>query len=162
MVTEVYSTYEEAVQDYMSRFRSLKAAPPAPAAAAPATGTVAARWGELCATIEGQDAPLWGIVAAARPVSWDARGLKLAFRTEAEASLARTAVAKLQKVTGAPKLEIVVGTAAAAPSVRETEEHQRREERERRKREAREHPAYKDALDVFKGAQEKDIKVDES
>jgi hypothetical protein len=123
---------------------------------------VAARWTELCAAIEGQDAPLWGIVAAARPVAWDARGLTLGFRTEAEASLARTAVAKLQKVSGAAKVEIVVGAEAAAPSVRETEEHQRREERERRKREAREHPAYKDALDVFKGAQEKDIKVDES
>ena len=75
---------------------------------------------------------------------------------------ARTAVAKLQKASGAAKVEIVVGGAAAAPSLRETEEHQRREERERRKREAREHPAYKDALDVFKGAKEKDIKVDES
>jgi hypothetical protein len=101
-------------------------------------------------------------VAAARPVSWDARGLTLAFRTDAEANLARTAVAKLQRLSGAAKVEIVVGGEAAAPSLRETEEHQRREERERRKREAREHPAYKDALDVFKGAKEKDIKVDES
>ncbi len=33
METKTYHTYEEAVQDYMSRFRSLKAAPPAPAAA---------------------------------------------------------------------------------------------------------------------------------
>lgn len=31
MVTWVYSTYEEAVQDYLSRFRSLRGAPPAPA-----------------------------------------------------------------------------------------------------------------------------------
>lgn len=123
---------------------------------------MAARWGELCNAIEGQDPPLWGIVASARPVAWDARCLTLAFRTEAEAHLARTAVAKLQKVTGAPKVEIMVGAEAAAPSVRETEEYQRREEREKRKREAREHPAYKDALDVFKGAQEKDIKIDES
>ena len=124
--------------------------------------TLEARWRKVCDAIERTDAPLWGIVAAARPMVWDARGLTLAFRTEAEASLARTAIAKLQKVTGAPKVEIVVGAAAGATSVRETEEHQRREEREKRKREAREHPAYKDALDVFKGAQEKDIKVDES
>jgi DNA polymerase-3 subunit gamma/tau len=136
----------------------------APAASTPAatSGTVAARWGALCSAIEGQDPPLWGIVASARPVSWDARSLTLAFRTEAEASLARTAVARLQKASGAAKVEIGVGAEAAAPSVRETEEHQRREEREKRKREAREHPAYKDALDVFKGAREKDIKIDES
>jgi DNA polymerase III subunit gamma/tau len=138
------------------------AAAPAAVAAPPTGGTLAARWGELCAAIEGQDPPLWGIVASARPVSWDARCLTLAFRTEAEADLARTAVPKLQKATGAAKVELLVGAQAAAPSVRETEEHQKREERERRKREAREHPAYKDALDVFKGAQEKDIKIDES
>ena len=141
------------------------ATPAAPRAAAgkPApAGNVAQRWGELCSAIETQDGPLWGIVASARPVSWDARCLTLAFRTEAEASLARTAVAKLQQRSGASRVEIVTGAEAPTPSVRETEEYQRREERERRKREAREHPATKDALDVFKGAQVKDIKVDES
>jgi hypothetical protein len=137
-------------------------APARAATAPPPAGALGERWAALCQQVEGQDAPLWGIVAAARPVAWDASGLTLAFRTEVEASLARGATAKLQKLTGAATVTVVVGAAAAAPSVRESAEHQRREEHERRRREARQHPAYKDALEVFKGAQEKEIKVDES
>jgi DNA polymerase-3 subunit gamma/tau len=140
--------------------RPAPGAPP-PAAAPPAPGELAGRWAELVNRVESQDPPLWGIIAVARPVSWTAAGLTLAFNSEAEADLARSSLDRLQRASGA-RVSIEVGVAAAktVQSVAQSDEHKRREERDRRRREAREHPAYRDAMEVFRGATEKDIKTD--
>ncbi|HEY3353626.1 MAG TPA: hypothetical protein VGQ83_10280, partial [Polyangia bacterium] len=137
------------------------AAAPAAVRPAPAPGELGVRWGELVNRIEAEDPPLWGVVAGARPVAWTPAGLTIAFNTEAEASYARSSADRLQRLSGAAAVTIAVGAAAQAPlSIAQSEEQHRREERDQRRREAREHPAYRDTMEVFKGATEKDIKTD--
>ena len=137
-----------------------QAAHAAPKAEAATPEEVVARWEALCHDLETRDPPLFGVMGTARPVAWDSQRLVIAFDTEAEASLARSRIARIERASGARRVEIVVGAEAAARSLRESERFRQEEEREKLRREARAHPAYKDTLEVFRGAKEREIRPD--
>ena len=78
-------------------------------------GMAAARWAAVVERVEHDDPPLWGVIAAARPVSWNGSGLTLAFATDVEANLARGAAERIGRAAG-DQLQITVGSSGTIVS----------------------------------------------
>src|SRR5262249_11131485 len=142
----------------------LQAAGPKPAPA-PSPPT---NWESFLQSVEEKSPAAYATLALAKPVAFAKDGVILAF-APGELGLAEMRKAELDELVAAAlggkvpvtlrALDAAVAP-AAAPSLDESNRRRADEERERRLSEARQHPSTKATLDVFGGAEIKDIKVD--
>ena len=107
------------------------------------------------------------LLAVAQPVAFAKTGVVLAF-SPSELGVAeprRPEIEKLLAEAFGSQVSLTMtgsnGQSAPAPSLDETNRRRAEEERERRRSEARGHPATRATLEVFRGAEIKDVKVEE-
>jgi hypothetical protein len=110
---------------------------------------------------------LHALLALARPVAFGADAVELALDPGSLGLLEARSTELLQLLASAlaaPKVPLTLRAQAEAPagalSLDESAQKQREDERARRRDEARAHPAVKQALNIFAGAEIKDIKVE--
>jgi DNA polymerase-3 subunit gamma/tau len=138
---------------------------PPPSAASPQLNAPA--WEAFLQSVEEKSPAAFAVLALGKPVAFKSAGVILAFapgelglaemrKTEIEEHVATAFGAKVPVSLRA--LDTV--GAPAGPSLDESNRRRADEERDRRRSEARAHPSTKATLDVFGGAEIKDIKVD--
>jgi len=137
----------------------------------PSTGAEPASplsWEQFLADLAERAPATYGTLALAKPVAFGADGVALAFEPGdfGVAEMRKPEIEKLVAAAfGGQRVAVTLqalepqGTAAAAPSLDETNQRRAEEERERRRTEARTHPAVTAAREIF-GADIKDIKVE--
>jgi DNA polymerase-3 subunit gamma/tau len=125
-------------------------------------------WERLLAGLEASAPLVHAVLALAKPVAFAASGVVLAF-APGELGIAQGRKAEIDELCARTfggrvpvTLRAVDGQAPAGTALSLDESNRRRadEERERRRAEARTHPNTRAALEVFGGAEIKDIKVD--
>jgi DNA polymerase-3 subunit gamma/tau len=137
-----------------------------PLASAPTLAS--ADWESFLRAVEQQSPGIYGTLALAKPITFGRDGITLGF-SAGSLSLAEVRKSDIERLAAKAlgidrvgvTLRAVEGAEAAAPaSLDETQRIRADEERDRRRREARSHPTVSAALEVFEGANIKDVKVD--